>query len=420
MRKIIKRKMVLCFTVAIAMTLFLCACKSGSELSSSTWNSSQSYSEQESSKQPNVGSSTSSSTKSNSDIPDSSDNDTSVEAPSDKNVIGDITAKELVEQMRVGWNLGNTLDATGGSGLGAETSWGNIKTTKANIDAIKAAGFNVLRVPVSWGTHLDENYSIDSAWMDRVQEIVDYGIDNDMFVILNTHHEEWYLPTADHIEHDLAEIEAVWKQIAEHFESYGEKLIFEGLNEPRLRGDSLEWYGDDSARGIVNRYAEKFVATVRATGGNNKNRILMVTPYCASSSDVNLKALKIPESSGKIIVSVHAYIPYPFALDASGTSEFNAESNDIKNLFAVLKNLFIDKGIPVIIGEFGAVNKNNLNDRITWVKHFLDLGKQYGIPCVWWDNGQRSGNGENFALFNRADNTWHFPELVDAIMSSVN
>lgn len=416
MRKIIKRKMVLCFTVAIAMTLFLCACKNGSELSSSTGNSSQSYSERESSNQPNVGSST----KSNSDIPDSSDENISVEAPTNKNVIGDITAKDLVSQMRVGWNLGNTLDATGGSGLGAETSWGNIKTTKANIDAIKAAGFNVLRVPVSWGTHLDESCNIDGAWLNRVKEVVDYGIDNDMFVILNTHHEEWYLPTADHLEHDLSEIEAVWKQIAEYFEDYGEKLIFEGLNEPRLRGDAVEWYGNDSARGIVNQYAEKFVMTVRATGGNNKNRILMVTPYCASSSDVNLKALKIPETGGKIIVSVHAYIPYPFALDANGTSVFDANDNTVRDFFTALKSLFIDKDIPVIIGEFGAVNKDNLNDRIAWVKHFLALGKQYGIPCVWWDNGQRSGNGENFALLNRADNTWHFPELVDAIMSSVN
>lgn len=104
------------------------------------------------------------------------------------------SAKDLVAQMKVGWNLGNTMDATGGSGIDAETSWGNITTTKMMIDAVKNAGFNVFRLPVSWGTHLDENYNVDPAWMDRVQEIVNYGIDNDMFVILNTHHEEWYMP----------------------------------------------------------------------------------------------------------------------------------------------------------------------------------------------------------------------------------
>ena len=104
------------------------------------------------------------------------------------------TAKDLVAQMKVGWNLGNTMDATGGSGLDAETSWGNVETTKLMIDQVKDAGFNVFRLPVSWGTHMDENYTVDEAWMNRVQEIVDYGIDNGMFVILNTHHEEWYMP----------------------------------------------------------------------------------------------------------------------------------------------------------------------------------------------------------------------------------
>lgn len=124
--------------------------------------------------------------------------DTSVSGESkpsrDNEEINITSAADMVKQMKIGWNLGNTLDATGGSGLTAETSWGNPVTTKEMIDQVKEAGFNVLRVPVSWGTHLDDRYNIDAAWLDRVQEVVNYGIDNDMFVILNTHHEEWYMP----------------------------------------------------------------------------------------------------------------------------------------------------------------------------------------------------------------------------------
>ncbi len=417
--------------LSVALALSLCACQNGGETFNSSDGSSRGISVVSDTSVESVGGNAESSVGPSStvSVPDESVGDNSegsvgssseTNVPEEKNVIGDISAMELTAKMKIGWNIGNTLDATGAGGLSAETSWGNQKLTKENIDAVKAAGFNVLRVPVSWGKHLDENYNIDGSWMDRVQEVVDYGIDNDMFVILNTHHEEWYFPSAEHVEHDLKELEAVWKQIAERFESYGERLIFEGLNEPRLRGDSLEWSGNDSARDIVNRYAETFVKTVRATGGNNADRILMVTPYSASSDERNLRALKIPEDSGKIIVSVHAYLPYSFALDTKGTSEYNPENNtDLQSFFDTLKRVFIDNDIPVIIGEFGAVNKENPDDRLVWVRSFLALAKQNGIPCVWWDNGQKSGSGENFALLNRADNTWHFPELVDAIRGAV-
>lgn len=412
-----KPKRIFELALSAIMSISLCACGNGD---SSAARSSETISSANSS-EVSVANASEISAENSSEISNensaavSSAETTSNNSPKESE-IGDVSAKELVSQMKMGWNLGNTLDATGGSGISAETSWGNPKTTKATIDAVKDAGFNVLRVPVSWGTHLDENYNIDSAWMNRVQEVVDYGIDNDMFVILNTHHEEWYMPKAENLEHDLAELEAVWKQIAERFEGYGEKLIFEGLNEPRLRGDSLEWSGDESSREIVNQYAETFVKTVRATGGNNQNRILMVTPYAASCDENNLKALKIPEDSGKIIVSVHAYIPNSFALEKNGTAEFNAEkSNTIPKMFESIKRVFLDKDIPVIIGEFGSVNKENLEQRITWANSYVSLAKQNGVPCIWWDNGQKSGDGENFGLINRSDNTWYFPQLVETI-----
>ncbi len=329
------------------------------------------------------------------------------------------SAKDLVAQMKVGWNLGNTLDATGGSGIDAETSWGNVATDKIMIDMVKAAGFNVLRVPTSWGTHLEDDYTIDPEWLDRVQEVVNYGIDNDMFVILNTHHEEWYMPTQSDVEEDLVQLEAVWTQIAERFKGYDEHLIFEGVNEPRLRGDGAEWTGTGESREIVNQYAKTFVETVRATGGNNADRCLMVTPYAASSSATNMEALEIPEDSDKIIVSIHAYLPYSFALDTQGTDVYDPNDNSINELFENIKVYFLDKDIPVIVGEFGSVNKDNIDDRVQCVTDYLTTAKEYGVPCIWWDNGARVGSGENFGLLNRAEYDWFFPEIIEAVQGVV-
>lgn len=332
-------------------------------------------------------------------------------APDSDSEMNITSAEELVKQMKIGWNLGNTLDATGGEGLSAETSWGNPVTTKEMIDAVKAEGFNVLRVPVSWGTHVDENMTIDPAWLDRVQEVVNYGIDNGMFVILNTHHEEWYIPKQSDLEDDLKQIETLWTQIAERFKGYNEKLIFEGLNEPRLRGEGSEWTGTPEAREIVNQYAETFVKTVRATGGNNASRALMITPYAASSSTANLKALKIPENAGNVIVSVHAYLPYNFALNTSGTA-FYENDGSIDTLMRDIKTIFLDNKIPVIIGEFGSINKGNSEGRLQCLEDYLTAAQSIGVPCCWWDNGSKSGSGENFGLLNRKDGGWFFPEIT--------
>ncbi|MDE6727626.1 MAG: glycoside hydrolase family 5 protein [Oscillospiraceae bacterium] len=334
------------------------------------------------------------------------------------NAMNITSAADLVKQMKVGWNLGNTLDSTGGTGVDAETSWGNPVTTKAMIDDVSAAGFNVLRVPVSWGTHVDEEFNIDKAWLDRVEEVVNYGLDNDMFVILNTHHEEWYMPIKSDVDEDLAQLEKLWQQIAERFKDYNEKLLFEGVNEPRLRGRSAEWVGTPAARSIINQYAETFVKTVRATGGNNEQRALMITPYAASSIPDNLKALKIPENAGNIIVSVHAYLPYDFALNVQGTA-FYEDDGSIGDLMSNIKTTFLDNDIPVVITEFGSVNKGNASDRVNCLNDFLGGAKKIGVPCVWWDNNARAGAGENFGLLNRAEGGWYFPEIITNIQKII-
>lgn len=330
-----------------------------------------------------------------------------------------ITAKELVSRMRVGWNLGNTMEAEG-SGLEAEVAWqpSKKKTDEQMIRLVKDAGFNVLRIPVSWGNHADGQYNIDSAWLDRVQEIVNYGIDNDMIVILNTHHEDWYMPRESDKAQDIEELTALWKQIAERFKGYDENLIFEGLNEPRLRGEACEWTGEPQAREIINEYNQAFVETVRSTGGNNENRILMVTGYAASSTRENLSAIVLPEDSGKLIVSVHAYLPYSFALDTKGTDVYDSIDSSITNCFADINDIFLSKDIPVVIGEFGSVNKFNDEERIECVTDYITTAKSYGVPCVWWDNGTRLGSGENFAILNREEYSWYYPDIVEAIMKA--
>lgn len=334
--------------------------------------------------------------------------------------IRDISSWDLVKEMKIGWNLGNTMDATG-NGLDAETSWQPAVTTEAMAKLLADTGFNVMRVPVSWGTHMDENYNVDPEWMARVHEIVDYGINNGLFVILNTHHEEWYFPTNENKDQDIEQLTALWSQIAEEFKGYDEHLIFEGLNEPRCRETPMEWTGgDDESRAVVQEYAKAFYETVRNSGGNNAKRHLMLTGYAASSGRKCLENVWLPEDDDKVIVSVHAYLPYSLALDTKGTDKWDANNTgEIDTLFLNLDELFLQKQIPVIIGEFGTVNKDNLEDRIACAEYYVGKGAEYGVPMIWWDNNATFGNGENFGLMDRSMiPEWKFPELVDALITS--
>ena len=335
----------------------------------------------------------------------------------------DISGWEIVKEMTYGWNLGNTMDATGNNGLGNETAWQSAKTTKQMYDLLVKDGFNLARIPVTWDSHMDKDYNVDPEWMARVKEIVDYAIDDGMYVILNTHHEEWYFPKESDKEQDKEQLAALWKQIAEEFKNYDEHLIFEGLNEPRLRGTAKEWSGGDKAsRAIVAEYEKVFYDTVRASGGNNDKRILMMTGYAASSSKNCLKEVYLPENDDKVIVSVHAYLPYSFALDTKGTADYDPNNSEISNLFTTLDELFLSKQIPVIIGEFGCMNKSkdgtdNTADRVQCVTDYLTAAKEHGVPCIWWDNNAIFGNGENFGLMDRDmfGPKWYFPEIIDAI-----
>lgn len=364
-----------------------------------------------------------------------SDNDGAADADntsvSEPAPMRDIPSTELVKEMKVGWNLGNTLDSTITNPKGTElpsdweTAWGQPVTTKAMIDSVAAQGFNVLRVPITWEGKFGEgpDYTIDPDWLARVNEIVDYGIDDDMFVIINVHHEEWHMPTYENEAAAQEILTALWAQIADHFKNYNEKLIFEGLNEPRLKGTPMEWNGgNDEARDVINHWNAAFVETVRNSGGNNKLRHLMVTPYAASSMDKVLNDFAVPDDD-KVIVSIHAYLPYTFALadNAQATTEWSADNpadtNDIDMLMANLKDRYLDKGRAVIIGEMGTRNRMNTEARAQCAKYYSEAAHNAGIPICWWDNNAFVGGGENFGLFDRKTFEWRYPDIISALMA---
>ena len=345
--------------------------------------------------------------------------------------VSGLSAKEIAADMGVGWNLGNALDAhDGGShkklGSDSETYWGNPEITKELIDTVKDKGFNTIRVPVTWYPHADDNYNIDSAWMKRVKQVVDWCIDEDTYVILNIHHEEWNRPTDANYEAASAELKAFWKQIAAEFEGYDRHLIFEGMNEPRNYNGANEWNGGtDEMRKVVNKLDKDFVDTVRATGGNNKTRCLMIPTYAASSETVAMRALEIPNDDN-ILVSIHAYTPYNFTMNTGGgaTSTFDStQEKALKQLFTNINSIFLSNDHPVVIGEFSSSNKNNLAERSKWAKCYASQAKSYGIPIVLWDNNapnDTQNNGEGHGYLNRSTLKWYSSseDVVDTLIST--
>ncbi|RGG21914.1 hypothetical protein DWY44_08685 [Ruminococcus sp. AF25-19] len=357
----------------------------------------------------------------------------------------------ILEDMGLGWNLGNSLDATGGSGLDTETSWSNPKTTQALIDKVKSLGFNTVRVPVSWGKHVSgDNYTIDSAWLARVKEVVDYCYKNDMYVILNIHHDTkssesasgaGYYPRSSAYSSSEKFVTSVWSQMSEYFKDYDYHLIFETLNEPRLIGTGCEWWFDKwnipsevkDAIDCINKLNQKAVDTIRDTGSNNKGRLIMCPGYDASIDGATVSGFKLPTdisgNKNRIAVSVHAYSPYNFAMNvgSGSTSAYTSSiKSELRDLFSTLKSNFRDKGIPVVIGEFGSTDKNNTAERVKWATDYTALAKKNNIPCVLWDNNAFAVyngssivlNSEYHGYINRKDNTVTSPakDVIEALM----
>ncbi|MDE6726034.1 MAG: glycoside hydrolase family 5 protein [Ruminiclostridium sp.] len=284
---------------------------------------------------------------------------------------------------------------------------------------------------MTWHNHVDENNKITDEWLARVKEVVDYGYKNGMYVILNIHHDtdkNYFYPTYDTLDQSKKFVTDIWTQVAEVFKDYDEHLIFECMNEPRLIGTDKEWWVDvkskegKEASDCIMQTNQAFVDLVRASGGNNAQRYLMVPSYCASPDFACCDQFTIPnDSAGRMIVSAHSYEPYDFALsDDKNKNTFSERTGkSIDSKLSALYNKFVSKGIPVVIGEFGSRNKNdNTEARIQHAAFYAAKAKSYGIPCVWWDNNAFSGNGELFGLYNRKEGTWTYPDIVLALMEN--
>ena len=273
-----------------------------------------------------------------------------------------------------------------------------------------------MRIPVTWAEHMDKDV-IQTEWLDRVQEVVDYAYDEGLFVVLNMHHDDyiWFDPQEASFEGDSARLKKIWTQIAERFGDYDDRLIFEGMNEPRTVGSTMEWLGGTKPeRKTVNKYIRCFIDTIRESGGKNSDRTLIVTSYAASADSVALNDVIVP-SSRNLIFSVHYYAPWGFvegnevAFTESGKGELDAK-------FAELRQKFIDNGTPVIIDEFGCVNASDSETRSSYYKYYISAAKEKGIKCFVWDNGKMGGES-SFAIFNRGTLTWE-GNILSAIMEA--
>ncbi|MBR6384737.1 MAG: cellulase family glycosylhydrolase [Ruminococcus sp.] len=327
-----------------------------------------------------------------------------------------MTSQQIVNDIKVGWNLGNSLESynTGKTGLSTETGWGNVKTTREIIDSVKNAGFNAIRIPVTWGEHMDGNV-IQEEWLDRVEEIVDYAYCDNMYIIINMHHDDyiWFKPQESEYESCREKFCAIWQQISERFADYGDHLIFEGMNEPRTVGSNNEWTGGTpEERAIVNKYNQDFVDTVRSTGGKNTVRTLIVTTYGASAENSAINDVVIPKGKN-IVLNLHYYAPWKFA-DGSSTVFGDIEKNELNTKFIQLKNQFIDNGTPVIIDEFGCVAVADDETRAAYFEYYLSYAKMNGIKCFVWDNGVSIGKS-SFGIVKRGSLQWN-ETLLESIM----
>ena len=354
--------------------------------------------------------------------------------------IPDNEAMKTVREMKAGWNLGNTFDAYDcfwlTDPLDYETGWCGVRTEERLIQALQDAGFRTLRIPVSWHNHLDAEGRIDEKWLARVKEVASWAYERGMYVILNIHHDcdpAYYYPDSAHRESSEKYIRSIWTQLAREFADWDGRLIFVSINEPRLtKSPAHEWVWDGSsaecrdAMAVIVALNQVFVDTVRAEGGQNETRYLMVPAYDASPYYACEESFTLPEdrAENRIIVSVHAYTPYDFALQQmkdGGTDRYSLNSTRQKSEIATFLNRlydrFVSRGIPVVIGEFGAMEKNgNLQDRVDWASWYVASARARGISCCWWDNNIFQGEGERFGLFDRTGGACVNPEILAAIM----
>lgn len=339
----------------------------------------------------------------------------------DSATVNRYTSAQIVADIQIGWNLGNSLESYDTGTDDTETGWGNPKTTAEMFQTVKNAGFNAVRIPVTWGEHMSDDGTIDADWMARVKEVVDYAYNLNLYIILNVHHDDylWLTPTAAELDSDRQTLSSIWTQIASTFASYDHRLLFEGMNEPRVVDSAEEWTGGTAeSQDAVNQLEQAFVDAVRATGGNNATRTLIVTTYAQSIEQVALDAMVVPDDD-YVIVSVHSYAPWDFCSSDSDRADWGSDADEagLQANFQSLYDKFISRGIPVLIDEFGSVNKNNTEARAEWFQDYIEEAGDYGIKCFVWDNNVASGDS-SFGLYDRDNDNWYYPTIIEAIMDA--
>ena len=345
------------------------------------------------------------------------------------------TAQQVASQMNVGWNLGNTLEAICG-----ENAWGNPTTTQTIINSVKAAGFDAVRLPCAWDCHTT-NGVIDGAWIARVKEVVDYCINDNMYVVLNIHWDGGWLENNVTTSAQAAvntKQQNYWTQIANYFKDYDEHLLFAGANEPNVE--------DATGMSVLLSYHQTFIDAVRATGGNNSSRTLIIQGPSTDIEKTNnfMNTMPTDQVADRLMVEVHYYTPYQFCLmteDANWGKMFyywgdgyhsttdvirNAtwgEEADLDRYLGLMKTKFVDKGIPIILGEYGVIKRTlggntdqdlHLTSRLYFYKYFVESAVSKGIIPFNWDTGPYGNN--TMGIFDRNTGAVVDQGLLNAIM----
>ncbi len=361
------------------------------------------------------------------------------------------SAADAVLHMGIGWNLGNTLESNSGdvdnmwieaftkrTPKDYETAWGQPVATRELIHMFREEGFGAIRVPVTWYPHMGTvsvtvsgdkghwdmstwtGYTVDPTWIARVKEVVGYVLDEGMYCILNVHHDTGTASTAwlradKGVYNRMRErYITLWQQIATEFESYGQRLLFESFNE--MLDNAGTWNASTAeAHETINQYNADFVATVRATGGKNAYRNLILNTYAASTQPAVLSAFRLPEDTvqGHLMAEVHSYAPYHFAFDTDNPKEvFDASCEaEVKGIVDGLNTYLVSKGIPCILGEFGADTAKRAEGELAkQAACYVSNATKYKIACFYW---MGLSDGED-----RAVPKWTKPKLKDALLTA--
>jgi endoglucanase len=321
------------------------------------------------------------------------------------------TPAQVVQAMAPGINLGNTLDSvdsweTAPFSSSKETAWGNPAATQAIFNAYAAAGFKSVRIPVTWYQYADSNGTIAPFWLARVKQVVDYARNAGLYVIINLHHESWVIPDYAHQAAANAQMKSFWTQIATYFKDYDNHLLFAGTNEIAMPNTYTTPTAENCT--VQSGYNQTFVNAVRATGGNNASRTLIVQHYATNIdwglSTCNEATLPSDTATNRLMMEIHYYDPFDFTINDKNLTiwQWGSIANDstatetwaneayVDQQMAKMQANYVNKGVPVIMGEYGAYTKSSHPEETYtnyWAQYLTHSAVTHGIVPMWWDTG---------------------------------